>query len=668
MHTLICAPVHALTARAAVYRSIPSTGSEPADSSSSFRVKKAYERMLLEYERRIDAGWNADAPAPAEMLTASEVLMPAGWGVAQAVADARRDGLAALARVIARGDTATVLSDADAAKRIERERQAVAARPAAASGPRAGDKRPASGALLDGGAAAGEAASAGAPAGLLPATALAPGIAAGTSAAAIAAPPAPPPPPELPRLSSEELFRSRVLVPATAAGFQFGASASRIREPSALPLDVATGLAGEAWYPSGVRYTTLPVLDAASLWSTSGALANAPPRLAADVAARGAPSHAQWFLERSARALASLQYGADDAAPLASARPRLLHSHSCLCCRATMRVLKNAALASTAPPRMKDDDDATVDEELEQPAAAATGDDGAGAAAGAAAAREGTSDADATTPGQEGPPTAVTTAATPEHENEPLASPAAAALRRAAASSCAWATCAGCPNVACFPCLFPTPAAAGFGDGPGASAQLDAFLAAAAAASTSDGASSDAGSRRGLSDAGLWFCPSCTVVRGAAGVPLPWCGVCQASIAAPPGPGAPYFGCLASPVDFAAWPAAVRCELCSSKMHAQCAARAGVVVAELPGSSRLVGRTQSESSALILLRRSAEDAAGRGGAGDPASVSKFAFFCRPCAGKTGGTGGNLCVPSARPGQVFAASCTTRETAVLGKLM
>lgn len=621
--------------------------------------------MLLEYERRVDAGWTADAPAPAEMLTASEVLMPAGWGVAQTVADARRDGLAALARVIPRGDTATVLSDGDAAKRIERERQAAAARPAAASGPRAGDKRPASGALQDGGAAAGEAASlAGAQ---QPAAGLSLGIAAGTSAAAIAAPPAPPPPPELPRLSSEELFRSRVLVPATAAGFPFGASASRIREPSALPLDVATGLAGEAWYPSGVRYTTLPELDAASLWSTSGALANAPPRLAADVAARGAPSHARWLFERSARALASLQYGADDAASLASARPRLLHSHSCLCCRATMRVLKNAALAAATPSRVMDDDDATVDEELELPAAA-TGDDGAGVTAAAAAVREGKSGAGAATPE---PPTAVTTAATPEHENDALVSQAAAA-RRVAASSCAWATCAGCPNVACFSCLFPTPAAAGLGDGPGASAQLDAFLAAAAAASTSEGASSDAGSRRGLSDAGLWFCPSCTVVRGAAGVPLPWCGVCQASTAAPPpGPGAPYFGCLASPVDFAAWPAAVRCELCSSKMHAQCAARAGVVVAELPGESlsRLVGRTQSESSALILLHRSAEDTAGRGGAGDPALASRFAFFCRSCAGKTGGAGGgSLCVPSARPGQVFAASSTTRETVVLGKLM
>jgi hypothetical protein len=170
----------------------------------------------------------------------------------------------------------------------------------------------------------------------------------------------------------------------------------------------------------------------------------------------------------------------------------------------------------------------------------------------------------------------------------------------------AWAACSSCPNLICFPCLFPSPAAAGM-DSPTA---LSAFLEQAAASSEQNLASSVMGSTQATSDAGLWVCPPCAVSRGG-GWSLPWCGICHTSVADKvTTPDDSFFGCLASPVDFVSWPSVVRCDICNCKMHAPCAARSGTVVVERSRHEHAVrgsasqghpGLSQSHSSALVAV-------------------------------------------------------------------
>jgi hypothetical protein len=567
---------------ATIFHGIPSAA-DVKEAPASNRVKKVYERMLLEYERRCDEGWDGTNPPSLPLLTAGEVFMPAGWGIPQNVADLHRDGLRLLAAAIPRGEGPVIISVEDALARRAREQ----GEHLHSSGLETAVSLPASSGADSSGV---------------------PTVHSTSFVSAHAPNPVPAAPVlEAARLKSEELFVRKITV--GSASYTYGVASQVICSGNGRPLDLSVAMDD---IPLDIPYSVLPSRAASNLWTTSG-FAVSPVSSPVEHSS-GPISGVSWAQQRFLRI---------QGAATASRTKQRLYARNCMCCGVLRAGGRFETSSASAPAPAADD--STEDE-------------------------------------REPPSTAISDSAT--------------------APPRAWAMCSHCTNVVCFSCLFPTPASAGFET----ASELTSFLDDAVRISLQNGgAASEAGYRSGASDAGLWACPSCTVSR-TSGWPLPWCGICHTSVAAPAvAPDDSFFGCLASPVDFSSWPVTVRCETCSCKMHAQCAARSGVVVVEVNRgnantSALMHGVSLSFSSALRTLELpSASDTSDA----DKATATKrlSAFYCRSCAlavAKPSAPASSaaavddasltLAVQRAKSSLLFQTNHVTRESIVRGKLL
>lgn len=227
-------------------------------------------------------------------------------------------------------------------------------------------------------------------------------------------------------------------------------------------------------------------------------------------------------------------------------------------------------------------------------------------------------------------------------------------LGRRAAPFRAWALCAACPAATCLNCILPTPASAGVAS----EAEHRALLAAAADASCRVGACSPVGARLGISDLGMWLCRDCQARQGAgqAAETLTWCSCCSAPFTSAPAAALQADSVFATAQlqrerqhqrPPASWPPIVKCTACTSRMHAVCAWSTGAVVA---------------AAAATPLSSA------------PGDVPDH-FVCGACAGAAASTStspGHARVSAARPSvlaaTVWHGNSTTKELVLMGQLL